>query len=126
MVDSPGLIENNSLTIPGHQLTVDSQNSNIDPVIDRPTSRDVGQSTITEEIFDLLSKRHVNSTQVQTEPTEIANSEDIKDTPSTSETNNPHNDDNTGGRKNNLRPYSNANYLDVYTKLKTCRICTPL
>ena len=126
MVDSPGLIENNSLTIPGHQLTVDSQNSNIDPVIDRPTSRDVGQSTITEEIFDLLSKRHVNSTQVQTEPTEIANSEDIKDTPSTSETNNPHNDDNTWGRKNNLRPYSNANYLDVYTKLKTCRICTPL
>ena len=55
---------------------------NIDPVIDRPTSQDVGQSTVIEENLDLTSKSHVKTTQVQSYPTVITNSEDMNHTPS--------------------------------------------
>ena len=82
------------------QKTGDNQNLNIDPVIDRSTSRDVGHTTVTEQNVDPIFKSQLKDNQVQADTTEIfPNTANTKDTPPTSEVNDMQDDYNSRGGK---------------------------
>ena len=114
VIESRGVIENLTPANPGSQIIVDGQNLTIDPVIDYPNSRDVGHSTVTEQNSDLTSESHTEGNQVLPDPTGDTNTEYTNDTPSTSETNDLHNDHNTRGGNYNLRPDPNSNFSGIY------------
>ena len=113
MIDSREKIENNTPTNTGNQKNDDSQNLNIDLVIDHPTSWDVGQSTVTKQNSDLTSENHVKSNEKLADLTEINNTDYTNDMPCSSKTGELHNDKNTRGGKNKLRPNPNSNYSDI-------------
>ena len=58
MIDSNRNIDNEVPNDTEHQKTDDSANLTLDPVVDRQTSQDVGQSTISDQISDLISENH--------------------------------------------------------------------
>ena len=77
--------------------------STLTPVIEHPTFRDVGHSTVNGKNFDLTSESHVNGNQLLAEPTETTpNTENTSDTPFTSEVNDVQQDYNTRVGNSNL------------------------
>ena len=99
----------------GTKVEIDeSQDLNIVPVADRPISRDVGNSSIGENAFDLTSKSHVKGTHEQSDPTEVTNSEEMNDTTSTLEMNDLQDANNTRVGKYNFRHKPNPKYSHFY------------
>ena len=66
VIYSHGIIKNITPANLEDQKINDGQNLKIDPVIEHPTSQDVGRSTVTEQ----TSESHVKSNEVLVHPTE--------------------------------------------------------
>ena len=108
-----GNIKNTTPTNPGNQKINQGQNFTINPVIDRPTFWDTGQSTVKKQNFGLISDSHLKENQILADPSESAITEDISDKPSTSDINDLYHDKNARGGKCNSWPNPNLNYSDI-------------
>ena len=98
-----------------YQIYDDTQNHFVDAIVDCPTFRDVGQSTVTDEISELTTESHTTNDQIQIDLTKSRpRHKDTSNTPSASKAEYLQDGKKTRGENYNLRPKQNPHFSDIY------------